>query len=76
MLTKTKIAVAAVLMLGAASAAQAGSKDDADYGGGYKVGPLGQTFGGRAMDHRALPGNAAGAFAYDASHRNRAASHR
>jgi hypothetical protein len=42
MTTKTKLALAALLVLGIASAAQAGSKDDADSTGGYKVGPMGQ----------------------------------
>ena len=34
MLNKTKIALVAALVLGAATAAQAGSKDDPDYAGG------------------------------------------
>jgi hypothetical protein len=46
MTTKTKLALAALLILGVASAAQAGSKDDADATGGYAVGPLGQSFRG------------------------------
>jgi hypothetical protein len=44
MITKTKLALAALLMLGMASAVQAGGKDDADSAGGYSVGPLGQRF--------------------------------
>jgi hypothetical protein len=44
--SKTKMAVAAVLMLCVSGAAQAGgSRNDADYGGGYAVGPMGQIFG-------------------------------
>lgn len=45
MLTKTKIAIAAALVLGVASAAQAGSKDDAESSGGFHIGPMGQFFG-------------------------------
>lgn len=45
MLTKTKIALAAALVLGMASAAQAGSKDDPNSSGGFHVGPMGQFFG-------------------------------
>jgi hypothetical protein len=45
MLTKTKMLLAAALVLGVASAAQAGGKDDdGGSGGGYRVGPLGQSF--------------------------------
>jgi hypothetical protein len=58
MSTKTMIAIAAMLMVGVASAAQAGSKDDSDVVGNYKVGPLGQSFNGGA--------NAAYGFAGDA----------
>jgi hypothetical protein len=39
MLSKAKIAVAVVLVLGLASAAQAGGRDDADSSGGYVVTP-------------------------------------
>jgi hypothetical protein len=62
----TKLTVAAVLVLAVASAAQAGSKDDADAGGGYRVGPVGWMFdrGVNPAHHRSLRGNAAGAFAY------------
>jgi hypothetical protein len=42
MLNKTSIAIlAAAAIFGAASAAQAGSKDDADHGGGFRTGPMG-----------------------------------
>ena len=43
MLTKMKIAVAALLVLNVASAAQAGSRDDADSSGGF---PVGRSFDG------------------------------
>jgi hypothetical protein len=46
MLSKTKLALAAVLVLGLACAAQAGSRDDAETSGGYRVGPMGQSFDG------------------------------
>jgi hypothetical protein len=49
----TKIALAAALVLGAAAAAQAGSKDDyCGNCGGFHVGPLGQWFGGPAFRPR------------------------
>ena len=62
MVTKTKLALAALLMLGLASAAQAGGRDDADHSGGYRTGPLGNTFtsGVNPVDHPAL---ARGAYA-------------
>jgi hypothetical protein len=41
---KVKCALAVLLMLGTASLAQAGSKDDPDPRGGYDFGPLGQVF--------------------------------
>jgi hypothetical protein len=41
MLSKAKIIIAAVLVLGLASAAQAGGRDDADSSGGYAVTPNG-----------------------------------
>jgi hypothetical protein len=53
MLRKTKLAVAAALVLGLASAAQAGGKDDADYSGGYDTGPMGQSFKGATSAPRA-----------------------
>jgi hypothetical protein len=53
MLSKTKFAVAAVLVLGLASAAQAGGRDDADSSGGYAVGPTGQSFIGAGSAPRA-----------------------
>ena len=45
MLTKTRIALAAALVLGAASAAQAGSKDYPESRSGSHIGPMGQFFG-------------------------------
>jgi opacity protein-like surface antigen len=53
MFTKTKMAVAAALVLGLASAAQAGGRDDADSSGGYGVGPTGQSFNGASSAPRA-----------------------
>ena len=62
MLTKTKIALAAVLLVGVASVAQAGGRDDADRSGGFRVGPTGQGAqdGVNPVDHRSL---ARGAYA-------------
>jgi opacity protein-like surface antigen len=45
MLNMTKLALAAALALGAVSAAQANDNDRNDRGG-YRVGPLGQSFPG------------------------------
>jgi hypothetical protein len=46
MLNRTRMAVAAVLVLCVSSAAYAGgSRNDADPDGGYPVGPMGQIFG-------------------------------
>jgi hypothetical protein len=59
MMTKTKLAFAALLMLGIASGAQAGSKDDADSTGGYAAGPMGQN-----LRTGANAGNAGAAFGY------------
>jgi len=78
MSTKTMIALAAMLMAGAVSAAQAGSKDDADAGGGYRVGPLGQSFdGANPVYHRSLRGNAGESFGFAMpSDKKPATSHR
>jgi hypothetical protein len=46
MFSKTKMVLAAALVLAIASAAQAGSRDDSDPSGGYAVGPMGQSFNG------------------------------
>jgi hypothetical protein len=62
MLTR-KIVLVATLLLGVAFAAHAaGSKDDADHSGGYRVGPFGQIFnsGVNPVDHPSL---ARGAYA-------------
>ena len=50
----TKIALAAAIALGAAAAAQAGSRNDEGgrIQGGYHIGPLGQWFGGPAFRWR------------------------
>jgi hypothetical protein len=62
MLTRTKVALAAALLLGVASAAQAAGRDDADHAGGFRVGPLGQssTAGVNPADHRSLARGAYG----------------
>ena len=59
-MTKTSLVLAAVLTLGLASAAQAGSKDDSEQGG-FRIGPMGQviTDGVNPVHHRSLRGNAA-----------------
>jgi ABC-type sugar transport system substrate-binding protein len=64
MSTKTSLLLAAVLTLGLATAAQAGAKDDGETGG-FRVGPLGQSFsqGVNPVHHRSLRNNAAKAFA-------------
>jgi hypothetical protein len=63
MLTKSKLAMAAVLILGAASAAQA--NEPRDEFGGYRVGPLGQSFqGANPVYHRSLR---RGRMAYDSA---------
>jgi hypothetical protein len=49
MMTKTSIALAAALLLGVASAAQAGPDRGPEFQGGYHIGPLGQWFGGPAF---------------------------
>jgi Spy/CpxP family protein refolding chaperone len=47
MFAKTKLALAAMLMLGAASAVQAASDNDGGNAtGGYRVGPMGQHLSG------------------------------
>jgi hypothetical protein len=55
-MTKTTIALATALLLGVASAAYAGGRDDADYNGGHRVGPLGNTAtsGVNPVDHPSL----------------------
>lgn len=64
MLTKTKLALAAALILGAASAVQASDNDGGNETGGYHLGPMGQHFGGaNPVYHRSLR-NGGGAFAF------------
>jgi hypothetical protein len=53
-----KLALAAALVLGVASVAQAGGKDDPDPEGGYRVGPIGQSFqGANPVYHRSMRGH-------------------
>ena len=71
MMTKTKVALAAALLLGVATAAQAGGRDDAEHAGGFRTGPIGQSFEGvNPVDHPSL---ARGAYARGAveSHETR-----
>jgi hypothetical protein len=64
MLNMTKLALAAALVLGAASAASANDNDRNDRGG-YRVGPLGQSFGGaNPAYHRSYGRYGEGAFAF------------
>jgi hypothetical protein len=60
-MTMSKIALVAALVLGAASGAYAGGKDDPDSPGGFRVGPLGQSMesGVNPVYHRSLRGAAA-----------------
>jgi hypothetical protein len=57
MLNMAKLALAGALVFGAATAVQASERDPADQRGGYRIGPLGQHFGGvnpayhRSMRH-------------------------
>jgi len=51
MFTKTKLALVGALVLGLGTVAQAGSKDDADHTGGYRAGPLSQSFSGANPVH-------------------------
>jgi hypothetical protein len=69
MLTKSKLVIAAALIFGAASAAQAGNDKD-DQSGGFVWGPMGQMMGGSAVNpayHRSLGGKRGGFHAYDFS---------
>jgi hypothetical protein len=50
MLTKNRLAIAAALLLGAASAAQAGSDNQCDPTRGFPYGPEGQRVGGNAVN--------------------------
>jgi hypothetical protein len=66
MLAKTKIALAAIIMLGAGSLAQASDNDGGNDTGGYReLGPGGVvTDGVNPAFHRSLRGNAGNAYAY------------
>jgi len=50
MSTKTRLAIAAALLLGVASAAQAASENASDPTRGYPYGPEGQRLGGKAVN--------------------------
>jgi hypothetical protein len=65
-MTKTTIALATALLLGVASAAYAGDRDEPEHKGGFRVGPLGQDFatGVNPVDHPSLRG--ASGYAYQA----------
>jgi hypothetical protein len=56
MFTRTKLALAAALMFGVASAAQAANENDGgNETGGYRLGPMGQHFGGaNPVYHRSM----------------------
>jgi hypothetical protein len=62
-MTLSKIALAAALVLGTASVTLAADRDDNGYSGGYRVGPLGQSFdsGVNPVHHRSLHGRTTGA---------------
>ncbi len=65
MFTKTKIAVAAALIFGAASAVQAANENDGgNETGGYRVGPMGQHFGGANPVYHSRYRYGGGAFAF------------
>jgi hypothetical protein len=65
MLTKTKIALAAIIMLGAGSLAQASDNNDGNTGGYRELGPGGAvTDGVNPAFHPSMRGNAASAYAY------------
>jgi hypothetical protein len=55
-MTKTTIALATALLLGVASAAYAGGRDDPDHSGGFRVGPIGNSAdsGVNPVDHPSL----------------------
>jgi hypothetical protein len=50
MLNKSRLAIAAALILGAASAAQAASENPSDPTRGFPYGPEGQRVGGKAVN--------------------------
>ena len=53
MLTKTKLALAAIAVLGAACTVQAADKDDGP--GGFRVGPLGQDLAAPPQERQSWP---------------------
>jgi hypothetical protein len=77
MFTTAKLALAAALVLGAASAVQANDNDRNDRGG-FRVGPLGQTFSGaNPAYHRSMRyGYGDGAYAYVPGYRVPSRHHR
>jgi hypothetical protein len=50
MLTKSRLAIAAALLLGAASVAQAANENQSDPNRGFPYGPEGQRVGGKAVN--------------------------
>jgi hypothetical protein len=82
MFSKTKLALVGALVMGLGTVAQAGSRDDPDRTGGYRVGPQWQSFNGGVNPtyHRSLRGkmtNGSNAYAYvpDWSWRSRQRAH-
>ena len=76
MLRKTNLAIAAALLLGVASAAQAASENQSDTTRGFPYGPEGQRLGGTAVnpnDH--LSTRSGGPYAYGAAGSARAEEH-
>jgi hypothetical protein len=73
-MTMSKIALVTALVLGAASVAYAADRDDADYSGGFRVGPLGQSMdsGVNPVHHRSLRAGtpARGAYARAPEHQS------
>jgi opacity protein-like surface antigen len=68
MLNTAKLAFAAALVLGAASAAQANDHDRNDTGG-YRVGPMGQSFQGANPAYHPSMRRGWGAYGYVPGHR-------
>jgi hypothetical protein len=71
MLSKSRFAIAAALILGAVSAAQAANENTDRAVGGYACGPLHQRLGGRAVNpvYNRTICYGRGAYAYVPSHR-------
>jgi len=70
MLNKSRFAIAAALILGAVSAAQAANENDRE-GGGFACGPLHQRMGGRAVNpvYNRTICHGRGIYGYASSHR-------